>query len=96
MTVIEIKPHRWGWKVLRLQASTLLDFHSFGEVDSAGKIERLRFPFCEKEPFAEKAPRSLTVARVNLLYPRIPNLKGHAFDRNLNVHGEMYTALRYL
>lgn len=79
-----------------MSASILLDFLSFAEVDSAGKIEGLRFPFCEKEAFAEKPPRGLTVARVNLLDARIPNLKGHGFDRNFNVHGEVHAADRFL
>jgi hypothetical protein len=29
---------------------------------------------------------------VNLLNPGIPNLKGQGFDRNFDVHGELYAA----
>ena len=46
----------------------------------------------EKDAFAEKLPLGLTVARVKLLDSRIPNLERHGFDRNFNVHSEMYAA----
>jgi hypothetical protein len=68
---------------------------SFAEVDSAGKIEGLRFPFGEKKTFTEQAPCRFAVARVNLLDSGIPDLKGHDFDRNFNVHGEVHAAHRF-
>ena len=81
---------------MKRPASSQLDLPSFAEVDSAGKFERLGCPFSKKKTFAEKAPLGLAIARVNFRDPRISNLEGHAFDRNFNVHGEMYATHGFL